>query len=81
MEQANTAGIHKAYAAATKNGDYPAQVLLHWFITEQVEEEAWSDEMVERVEAATGAGGLGFLDRHIARYLAEKTWEAGDEEE
>jgi ferritin len=79
MEQANTAGIHKAYEAATKAHDYPAQVLLHWFINEQVEEENWADEMVERVEAASAAGGAGYLDRHIERYLTEPTREGGGE--
>lgn len=79
MEQANTSGIHQAFEAAVKAKDYPAQVALQWFITEQVEEEAWCDEMVERVESAQAAGGLGFLDRHIERYLAEPTHEGGEE--
>src|SRR5512132_2079066 len=38
MELANTQGIHAAYEAALSSKDYPAQVLLHWFINEQVEE-------------------------------------------
>ena len=73
MEQANTAGIHAAYGAAVKEGDLPAQVLLHWFINEQVEEEAWTDEMVERTERAGCSGGLSDLDRHIERYLTSDT--------
>jgi ferritin len=71
MEVANTAGIHQAYEASLKAKDYPAQVFLHWFITEQVEEENWCDEMVERVAGAQAAGGLSYLDRHIERYLTE----------
>jgi len=74
MEQANTAGIHRAFKAAVKASDLPAQVALHWFINEQVEEESWCDEMVERVEAASRAGALGYLDRHIERLLAEKAF-------
>ncbi len=70
MEQANTKGIHAAYEAALAAKDYPAQVLLHWFINEQVEEEAWAAEMVDRVQAASCAGSLSDLDRHIERYLA-----------
>jgi ferritin len=69
MERSNTAGIHLAYEAALQAKDYPAQVLLQWFISEQVEEEAWTDEMVERVARSNCAGGLGELDRHIERYL------------
>jgi ferritin len=69
MEQTNTAGIHQAYEAAIREPDLPAQVLLHWFIKEQVEEEAWADEMVTRVARAGCSGGLSDLDRHIERYL------------
>lgn len=69
MEQANTQGINAVYEAAVAAKDYPAQVLMHWFINEQVEEEAWCLEMVQRVQAASCAGGMSDLDRHIERYL------------
>jgi ferritin len=69
MERNNTDGINAVYEAALAAKDYPAQVLMHWFITEQVEEEAWCVEMVERVQAANCAGGMSDLDRHIERYL------------
>jgi len=72
MEQQNTAGIHKAYEAALKAKDYPGQVMLQWFINEQVEEEAWADEMVARCEASPTEGGIQALDRHIERYLADR---------
>ena len=73
MEHANTQGVHAVYEAALAAKDYPAQVLMHWFINEQVEEEAWCAEMLERVQAASCAGGLSDLDRHIVGYLnAEK---------
>lgn len=72
MEQANTRGINQAYEIALAEKDYPAQVLLHWFINEQVEEEAWADEMVARVEASTTPGGMQALDRHLDRYLADR---------
>jgi ferritin len=71
MEQGNTKGIHAAYEAALLAKDYPAQVLMHWFINEQVEEEAWAEEMVDRVQAATCAGSLSDLDRHIERFLSD----------
>ncbi|HLX65115.1 MAG TPA: ferritin [Planctomycetota bacterium] len=71
MERKNTAGINAAYEAALRTNDYPAQVLLHAFISEQVEEEDWADEMVDRVETASCAGGVSDLDRHIERYLTD----------
>ncbi len=79
MEQTNTAGIHAVYAAAVAAKDYPAQVLMHWFINEQVEEERWTTEMVERVQAATCAGSLMDLDRHIEKLLAERLLADEDE--
>ncbi len=78
MEQANTKGIHQAYEAALKEADFAAQVALHWFIDEQVEEEAWCDEMVARVEGAGSPAGLMALDRHIERYLEEKASPAAE---
>jgi ferritin len=45
---------------------------MQWFVNEQVEEEAWCLEMVERVERASCAGGLSDLDRHIERYLEDE---------
>jgi len=78
MEQANTTGIHQAYEASLKERDLPAQVLLHWFVSEQVEEEDWCDEMVERVEAAGTGAGLSALDRHIERYLADDAHGGGE---
>jgi ferritin len=72
MEHANTQGIHAVYEAALAAKDYAAQVLMHGFITEQVEEEAWCREMVERVQAASCAGSLSDLDRHIERYLEQE---------
>lgn len=69
LEHDNTQGISAVYEAALAAKDYAAQILMHWFINEQVEEEAWCLEMVERVQAASCAGGLSDLDRHIERYL------------
>lgn len=69
MERANTQGINTVYEAALTAKDYSVQVLMHWFINEQVEEERWSTEMVERVQAASCAGSLSDLDRHLERLL------------
>lgn len=69
MEQANTRGIHAVYEAAVVAKDYPAQVLMHWFIAEQVEEEAWAAEAVDRVQSATCAGSFLDLDRHLEKIL------------
>ena len=80
QEHANTLGVNAVYEAALEAKDYPAQVLMHGFINEQVEEEDWSTEMVERTQAATSRGGLTYFDRHIARYLEEEVREVPREE-
>jgi ferritin len=69
MEQANTRGINEVFEAALTAKDYPVQVLMHWFINEQVEEEAWTAEMIDRIRSASCAGSLSDLDRHIGRLL------------
>jgi len=69
LERANTAGIHAAYEVALAEKDYPAQVLLHWFIGEQVEEEAWSDKLLVKTREAACAGALLNLDRHLSKIL------------
>jgi ferritin len=71
MEQVNTAGVNQVFEAALESKDYPAQVMVQWFINEQVEEEAWTDEMVARVERAACAGSLMDLDRHLEKILGE----------
>lgn len=73
MERSNTDGINKVFEAALKEKDYPAQVLMHWFINEQVEEEDWADELVDRVQHATCAGGIMYLDRHLEKYLTDES--------
>ena len=70
LERANTAGIHATYEVALAEKDYPAQVLLHWFINEQVEEEAWSDKLLVKTREATCAGALSSLDRHLSEILS-----------
>jgi ferritin len=75
QEQANTQGVNAVYEAALAAKDYPAQVLMQWFINEQVEEEGWATEMVERIQTATCAGSLSDLDRHIERYLEQEVRE------
>ena len=79
QERANTQGIHAAFEAAMREKDYPAQVMLQWFVSEQVEEEQWADELVDRVQRAQCAGGIAELDRHIERYLTDEPQATGAE--
>ena len=51
-EKEITAHIHRLYDLSVQENDYPAQVLLNWFVTEQVEEEKAAAEIVERLRMA-----------------------------
>jgi ferritin len=67
-EQANTRAIHDLYRLAVEAGDYAAQTMLHWFITEQVEEEKWAVEAVAAFDRAGDDGGtLLLLDERYGR--------------
>jgi ferritin len=45
-----TASIYALHELALKEKDYPAQVMLQWFITEQVEEEKNAAEIVANLK-------------------------------
>jgi ferritin len=49
-EQKVTAMIHGLYALALKENDYASQVMLQWFITEQVEEEKNAAAIIEQIK-------------------------------
>ena len=55
-EAAVTASIHNLYEMALKEKDYAAQVMLQWFITEQVEEEKNAAEIVAQLELVEARG-------------------------
>ncbi|ANT64376.1 MULTISPECIES: ferritin [Prosthecochloris] len=63
-----TASINKLYEKALKENDYAAQIMLQWFIEEQVEEEATASEILETLKMAGEKGqALLMLDRQLAR--------------
>lgn len=51
-EKEVTSRIHDLYELAVHENDFPAQVMLNWFVTEQVEEEKSATEVVERLRMA-----------------------------
>ncbi|MFQ5657890.1 MAG: ferritin, partial [Candidatus Methylomirabilales bacterium] len=49
-ERKVTGMIHKLYDLAAKENDYATQVMLQWFVTEQVEEEKAAGDIVEQLK-------------------------------
>ena len=63
-EQKNTASIHALYKLATDHQDYATQTHLHWFIEEQVEEEAWCEEAIALLETVGNDPSALFMLDH-----------------
>ena len=65
-ERRVTSHIHDLYDLAVSEHDYPAQVLLNWFVSEQVEEEKSATEIVERLRmAGEDTAALLMLDKEL----------------
>lgn len=74
-ERRVTGMIDRLYELALEHKDHPAQVLLQWFVTEQVEEEKSAGDIVDRLEIGGDSGSaLLALDERLGR----RTPEAGE---
>ena len=67
-----TASINSLYELALKEKDYPAQVMLQWFITEQVEEESNAAQVVADLKLIEERGtAVLMLDKQLGKRQAE----------
>jgi len=72
-----TASIQDLYELALKEKDYPSQVMLQWFISEQVEEEKNAGELVAKLKLIEERGtAVLMLDHRLS-----KRGGGGEEEE
>ena len=66
-EQKVTAMITKLYELAVKEKDYPSQIMLQWFITEQVEEERNAGDILEQLKMiGESPVSIIMMDRQLA---------------
>jgi len=73
-EQHITRRIHDLYALAVEEHDYAFQMLLQWFISEQVEEEEAAREIIDNLRLIGDSGAsLFLLDREMGQRQAEET--------
>jgi ferritin len=71
-EQKVTSLINGLYEIALAEKDYPAQVMLQWFINEQVEEEKNASAIVDQLKmAGDRPGNLMYIDRHVGKRGAD----------
>lgn len=65
-EKKVTSLINNLYAVAVEEKDYATQVMLHWFIEEQVEEESNAQGIVDRLAmAGENKSALLHLDHQV----------------
>lgn len=58
--------IHELHGVAVKEKDLSAQIFLNWFVTEQDEEEANANYIVDQLKlVGTNVGGLMVLDKEL----------------
>lgn len=67
-----TASIYALYELAMQEKDYPAQVMLQWFISEQTEEEKNAAEIVANLKLIEDRGtAVLMLDHQLAKRKGE----------
>ena len=60
--------INKLVKLSDEESDYPAHIMLHWFVEEQVEEESSVGDVVQLLERIGGHGnGLVMLDQKLGQ--------------
>jgi ferritin len=79
-EQKVTTMINDLYGLAVRENDYASQAFLQWFVTEQVEEEKNTGDVVETLRmVGDGSEALFLLDRELGqRGSAEHPSPAGE---
>ena len=66
-EQKVTGVINKLYELAFKEKDYPTQIMLEWFITEQLEEEKSASDILEQLKMIGDSPvSMIMMDRQLA---------------
>jgi len=67
-EKKVTGLIHKLYELALKESDYASQVMLQWFITEQVEEEKNASDIIADLNLIETRGtAVLMLDKELGK--------------
>ena len=76
-EQKVTTAINQLYALARAEDDYATQVMLQWFISEQVEEEKTAQQAIDQLRmAGNDPSAILMLDQKLGSRPAEPTGEA-----
>lgn len=67
-----TESINKLYALAKAENDYPSEIMLQWFVEEQVEEENSADAILQQLRMiGDQSSALLMLDHRLGQRRAE----------
>jgi ferritin len=70
-ERAVTGGIHELVDVAREHRDHASEIFLHWFVTEQIEEEAVVQDILSRIRLVGDSGeGLYLMDKELEQLAA-----------
>lgn len=73
QEQEVTARIHSLYGLAVEEKDYATEVMLQWFVNEQVEEEKQVKTILAQVRMiGASSSAIFFVDRHLGKDAEKK---------
>lgn len=73
QEQGVTARVHALYGLAAEEKDYATEVMLQWFVNEQVEEEKQARGILDQVRlVGVSSSAIFFIDRHLGKEAGEK---------
>lgn len=66
-EQKVTGLIHKLYEQAVAEKDYRSQIMLQWFVNEQIEEEEQAQEILDKIVAVGDKStAIWWIDKELA---------------
>lgn len=66
-----TESIHRLVDTARDHRDHASEIFLHWFVTEQIEEESVVQDILSRIRLVGGSGeGLYLMDKELEQLAA-----------
>jgi ferritin len=73
-ERSVTRAIHELVDVARDERDHASEIFLHWFVTEQIEEEAVVNDILSRLRLVGAHGeGLFLIDNELEKLAASAT--------
>ena len=67
FEKGITKKIHDLVTLAIETNDYATNIFLHWFVSEQVEEEARVEDVLQKLKMAKDPSAVLFTDMELGK--------------